>query len=112
MDARAQRHARNETAHRDLNERMAEYDTEAGFASVPLDFVCECCRDDCRTHLELSADTWQRLHLQGDLFVVAPGHADPNIEDVVLRTSTYWQVRKRGQAGELAREQAVNGFQG
>jgi hypothetical protein len=111
-DPQARRVAHNETAHRELNERLAEYDSQAGFASLPLEFVCECYRRECHEHLELTADTWQRLHPAGDLFVVAPGHVDPQHEDVLLRTSAYWHVRKRGEAGEIARELDGNGKAG
>jgi hypothetical protein len=102
-ESQAHRHARNEVQHRELNERLAEYDSEAGFASLPLDFVCECFRESCRVHLELTADSWQRLHLEPEQFVVAPGHVDTQREEVVLRTSTYWQVRKIREAGDDAR---------
>ena len=102
-DVQGQRHALNEVRHRDLNERMAEYDSESGFASLPLEFVCECFRADCRAHIELPAATWQRLHQAPELFVVAPGHVDFEREEVVLRTSAYWQVRKLGEAGREAR---------
>ena len=103
-DPQSFRVARNESAHRELNERMAEYDSLAGFASLPLEFVCECFRRECHVHLELTAETWQRLHGTGDVFVVAPGHVDDDHEDVLLRTPAYWHVRKRGEAGEIARE--------
>jgi hypothetical protein len=103
-DPRTQDEALNELRHRELNERMAEYDSEAGFASLALDFVCECFRPECHVHLELTAEAWQRLHVEPELFVVAPGHVDTTREVVLLRTPEYWQVQKPGAAAREVQE--------
>jgi hypothetical protein len=106
-DPGAERLAMNEASVRELNARLAAYDTESGYATLPLDFVCECADDECHVHIEMTAQSWQRAHVDPTTFVIAPHHdAAGEIEEVVQRNKAYWVVRKVGEAGRVAAEEA------
>jgi len=106
-DPGAERLAMNEASVRELNARLAAYDTESGYETLPLDFVCECADDGCHVHIEMTAQSWQRAHVEPTTFVVAPHHDAPReIEEVIQRTKAYWVVRKVGQAGRAAADEA------
>jgi hypothetical protein len=99
----ARRLALSEATFRELNERLAEHDHQAGYGSLEMEFVCECPEAACGRHLRLSADRWSAIHRDACTFVVAPGHeAAPWIEEVVERGDGYWLVRKVGEAGVTA----------
>ena len=105
----ARRLALNEATFRELNERLAEHDRQAGYASLAMEFVCECPEPACGRHLRLTADQWSAIHRDARTFVVAPGHeAAAWIEEVVERGAGYWLVRKVREAG-LTAERVARG---
>jgi hypothetical protein len=101
MPARAERLAANEAFFRRLNERLEELTPET---ARELIVVCECPDEDCARRLTLLHDEYERIRTDATHFVVAHGHADPTIEEIVHRTDRFEVVRKRGQAGEVAED--------
>jgi hypothetical protein len=102
VDAREDRLARNELLFRDLNEQV-------GFVATPIDteastfeFFCECSNLDCTLRLPMSLAEYEDVRSDPTLFVVAPGHDLPEIEEVLRRTDGYQVVRKDGEAARLA----------
>ena len=99
----AERKARNELLFRDLNEQVE-------FVAAPLDsgegatfeFFCECSDVDCTLRLPMPLSEYERVRSDPTLFVVAPGHESPEIEEVVRREDGYQVVRKEGEAARLA----------
>lgn len=101
MFARDERLARNEAFFRDLNERLVEGTPNA----VPdLVVVCECADEDCAQRLTLRQGEYEKIRADAKHFVVAHGHADLRIEEVVDRTDRFEVVRKRGVAGDVAED--------
>jgi hypothetical protein len=105
MDAREERLARNESLFRDLNEQVE-------LVAKPLDseahlfaFFCECSNVDCTLSMPMSLAAYEEVRADPTMFVVAPGHELPEIEEVVRRTPDYQVVRKRGEAARLVAEE-------
>jgi hypothetical protein len=100
MSEAAERTAANEVVLREVNERIAEKtsDLEARGLSdgdEPSEYLCSCGQVDCDVSIELTLEQFEAAHVREDRFVVAPGHDDPAIEDVVERYETYSIVRKK-----------------
>lgn len=96
MDEAQRRKAANESVFREVNERIEAL--QHAFALTehePLQIVCECDRLDCMQRLAITVDTYERTRAEADQFVVANGHEDPGVEDVVDTGPGYLVVRKR-----------------
>ena len=104
-EEQVRRRARNEALFRSLNEQIN--DMEIGKAtdpSDPIDFVCECSSAGCMKVVSVSLDDYEAVREAGSTFIVAPGHEEPEIEDVVERHGDFSVVEKRGDAGAVAEE--------
>jgi hypothetical protein len=101
MTVREERLAANEAFFRRLNERLEEM-TPA--TADDLVVVCECADVDCARRLTLRHDEYEQVRADATFFVVAHGHCDPTLEEVVRRTERFEVVRKRGDAAEVAEE--------
>jgi hypothetical protein len=86
---RAERLAANEAELREVNERLPQ----GGVSAKPL-FFCECSETLCGEFVHLSQDEFADIHRDVMRFVVAPGHAKPDIETVVREGDGYHVVRK------------------
>ena len=93
MSPREERLARNEALFRDVNERIADLADKG----LDLDFhvICECAQLGCRTMLQIELDDYRRVRAHPRRFLIAPGHADPEIEQVVVQHDAYQVVEKR-----------------
>jgi hypothetical protein len=87
--SREERLAANEAELRGVNERLPD----ATGQSKPL-FFCECSETLCGEFVHLSQDDFASIHRDAMQFVVAPGHAKPDIETVVREADGYHVVRK------------------
>lgn len=101
MDARAQRAAENENVFRRINERVESL--SRGLETLTI--VCECSDAACVTQIaSVPAAEYERVREHPDRFIVAPGHERPDVETVIDERLAYVVVGKRGDAGEVARE--------
>ena len=99
MGETPRRKAANEAIFRDVNERIEGL--QRSFALTehePLQIVCECDRLDCVERIAISVDVYERVRSHSDQFIVAQGHEDAQVEEVVDSGAGYLVVRKR--AGE------------
>jgi hypothetical protein len=101
MPARTQRLAENEAFFRGINERLEEQTPDSAPVLIVL---CECADVDCAQRLTLAHEEYEAIRAESTHFVVAHGHADAEIEEVVHRTDRFEVVRKRGIAGVVAEE--------
>ena len=99
MPMREKRLAENEAFFREINERLEERTPDS---ASELIVICECADVDCAARITLPHDDYESVRREPTHFVVAPGHADLEIEDVVRQTDTFDVVRKRGVAGQVA----------
>jgi hypothetical protein len=84
--------ARTESLFRDVNERIAE--TARRLNAEEAMFVCECADSECGERFEAELADYERVRADGTRFLVAPGHEEPNYEEVIRRRSEYRVVSK------------------
>ena len=101
MSVREERLARNEAFFRELNERLEAITPDS---ATELVVVCECSDEDCAQRLTLHPGEYEAVRAHETHFVVAPGHVDSRIEDVVVRNDRFEVVAKRGAAAEVAED--------
>ncbi len=96
-----ERLAKNESFFRQVNERIK--DVADGFeGGQTYEFLCECSNPSCTERIELSSEEYERVRADGARFVLARGHAAPEIEQVVDREDSHDVVEKRGLAARIA----------
>ena len=97
-----ERLARNEAFFRQVNERIK--DVAEGFHSSGgvYEFVCECSDPSCTERIELALADYEWVRANATRFVLACGHAAPEIEHVVEREGDHVIVEKRGVAARVA----------
>jgi hypothetical protein len=100
-ERRKERLARNETLFREVNERVEEISGRAGLDTI--DFICECGDAECTMALSLTAPEYEEIRADPVLFAVLPGHAIPEVEDIVAETNRFQVVRKHAEEQEIAR---------
>ena len=84
--------ARTEALFRDVNERIAE--SAERFDADAMEFVCECSDPNCAHRVEATLDEYEHVRSDGATFLVAPDHADTEIESVVERRGRFDVVEK------------------
>ena len=99
MSEPQRRKAANEVVFREVNERIEGLQRHFALTEQePLQLVCECDRLGCVEKLSVTLDAYERVRADPACFVVAPGHEDSEVEDVVDTGGRYVIVRKH--AGE------------
>jgi hypothetical protein len=107
MSERETRLAANEVAFREVNEELAGRVEEVAGAHATFGVLCECSNQSCVEGITVTPTEYEAVHADPALFIVVPGHANRDIEDVVGETERYEIVRKRGDAAEVARRVAT-----
>ena len=98
---RQERLARNESLFRELNENISDVASTLG-GTAPFEFICECSTSGCFERLSLTLSEYERVRQDGTHFLLADGHEDIEIEQVVHDHGAYVVVEKDGVAGLLA----------
>jgi hypothetical protein len=75
-----------------VNERIAE--SAQRFDAERTEFVCECADPNCAHRVEASLDEYEDVRAHGARFLLAPGHAQPDIERVVADRGGFHIVEK------------------
>jgi hypothetical protein len=88
-----ERVARNEALFREVNERVEELHEVHGGGGLP-EFVCECPDDTCTERISLPLAVYERVRSDPHLFLLRPGHEQPEVEHVVERGDGFVIVRK------------------
>lgn len=104
MGNREESLAHNESARRELNEKIEQRVLLFTGEEPSFGIVCECDDADCRQRFTVQANEYERVRDDPLLFFVVPGHEDARIEEVVEGDDReYLVVRKRGDAADEAR---------
>jgi hypothetical protein len=100
--SREQRLAQNEDFFRSVNERIR--DVADGHGSDPHEYVflCECSDPACVERVTLSIEEYEAVRANARRFVLASGHSDPTIEQVIETAPDHVVVEKLGVAGDVA----------
>jgi hypothetical protein len=97
MSPREEQAIRNEELFREVNLNIVELEEQAGRTdsaeSLPL--ICECALTGCSASIEVDAGTFARVRESPMRFLVATGHEQPDVEEVVERREGYLIVEKR-----------------
>ena len=97
-----QRLALNEALFRDVNERIREISDSFGQKDSTYDFQCECSDPECAERVVLTSAEYEFVRADSTRFVVAKGHAMPEIESVVDQAKDHVVVEKEGAAADVA----------
>jgi hypothetical protein len=100
--AQEERLAMNEALFRDVNERIREISDSFGQKDATYDFLCECSDPTCAGRVVLTRAEYEYVRADSTRFVVAKGHAVPEIESVVERAKDHVVVEKEGAAADIA----------
>jgi uncharacterized protein (DUF1499 family) len=84
--------ARTEALFRDVNERIAE--SAQRFDVDSTQFVCECADPNCTHRVEASLEEYEDVRADGATFMLAPGHAHKDIEQVLEDRGRFHVVEK------------------
>lgn len=104
-----ERLAKNEILFREINERLDEM---AVPWSKTTDYLCECSDMSCTKIVELTNDEYERVRSRPTVFVVAPGHEQPEIEKVVEVDDGYLLVEKVVAVDEIVKQDPRGGEPG
>jgi hypothetical protein len=96
-----ERLAKNESLFRALNENIRGLASELR-GREPFEFICECASSGCFERLSLTLAEYERIRQDGTHFLLAEGHEDIEIEQVVAQRAGYVVVAKDGVAGLVA----------
>jgi hypothetical protein len=97
-----ERLAMNEALFREVNERIREISDTFGREDATYDFLCECSDPSCTKKVVLTRAEYERVRADSTRFVVAKGHAMPEIEAVVEQAEDHVVVEKEGAAADIA----------
>jgi hypothetical protein len=100
--AQEKRLAMNEALFRDVNERIREISDSFGQKDATYDFLCECSDPACTDRVVLTPGEYEHVRADSTRFVVAKGHALPEVESVVERAKDHVVVEKEGAAADVA----------
>lgn len=100
---RQERLAKNESLFRALNENISGLASKLGGRN-PFQFICECSTSGCFEPVWMTLEEYERVRQEGTHFLLADGHEDIEIEQVIAQHDDYVVVEKDGVAGLVAEE--------
>jgi hypothetical protein len=107
MDERTRRIGENEALYRSVNEKIGGLNETFGVVAESMAVVCECGQLECTEQITLDIPLYERVRSDPTLFVVLPGHEEPDVETIVEEHDGFSVIRKDpGGPAELARELA------
>ena len=102
-EERQERLAKNESLFRALNENIRSLASKLG-PGAPYEFICECSTSGCFERLSTDARGIRAGAEDGTHFLLADGHEDIEIEQVIAHQAAYVVVEKDGVAGLVAED--------
>ncbi|NUR75465.1 MAG: hypothetical protein HOQ28_04155 [Thermoleophilia bacterium] len=84
--------ARTEAAFREVNEAIAK--TAARFDAEETDFICECADPGCADRMTVELEDYEEVRSEPTRFLLAPGHHEPAVEQIVAREDDFEIVDK------------------
>ena len=87
----------------EVNRNILLHVHDVDYGELEWEFFCECADDRCTERLPaLDLTVYRRVREQPRLFIVLPGHEDPQLARVVEDRGDYLIVEKIDTAGEVA----------
>jgi hypothetical protein len=102
---REARAVKRQSVFREINERMKKLNEMSGVELPADECVCECADKTCVARVEIAAEEYEAIRLDGARFLVFPSdeHVWFDVEHVAHASDRYWVVEKTGDAAELAK---------
>lgn len=105
MEERAERIGRNEALFREVNESIERISATLEVSDERLKILCECGVPTCLEQLDVPVADYERVRAVSTLFLIKPGHAHTDLEEIVEEHSGYHVVRKRDpEAAQIVRD--------
>lgn len=104
MEERERRIGRNQALFREVNERIEQVSGALRTGTDMMTILCECGNQSCAEHIEVSSADYERVRAEPTFFLLRPGHALPDVEEVVEHQDGYDIARKNGPAAEVAEQ--------
>lgn len=96
---------KNQARFRDFNEWIKASNQRMGSRRQVQEYICECGDATCREAIEMSSDEYEAIRAEGNRFVTAVNHEDPEFELVVRDNGRFTTIEKLpGQFARIARE--------
>ena len=102
MTEQERRRGQNEALFRAVNEQIERLEPDDGNRYV--DFICECSSPGCMKVIHATREEYERVRATSTEFMIAVGHEQPDIEEVVARHGRFSVVEKRGEAAAVAQQ--------
>jgi hypothetical protein len=104
MSSREERVARNEALFREVNERIEQVHEDARDLGANDTFavLCECGDQNCVEEVQLTTQRYEQVRADPRTFVIVPGHAIPEVEEIVDEGAGFEVVRKHDEEAEIA----------
>ena len=81
---------------REVNERIREVNSSFAPDTAHGEILlCECGRADCAERLEVPLEVYEVVRSEGHRYLVAPGHEEPDADQVVAGAPGYLVVAMR-----------------
>jgi hypothetical protein len=106
---RHERIARNESAFRELNERLEESVHRGRTEPEYAGFVCECGDGDCDMTVRIPLGDYEAIRQNQRDFIVVPGHELEDTEDVIEEGDGFLVVRKHEDVAEIVEKRSERG---
>jgi hypothetical protein len=81
-----------EALFRDVNERIAE--SAESFDAEHTEFICECSDPNCTHRVSASLAEYEDVRSEPTTFLLAPGHEEEDIEQVIADRGRFQIVEK------------------
>lgn len=106
MTSREERIARNEALFREVNERIKQVHTDAGEVGSGDTFavLCECGDQNCVEEIQLTPQAYEQVRADPRQFVIVPGHAIPEVEEIVAEGEGFEVVQKHEEEAKIAEQ--------
>jgi hypothetical protein len=98
-----ERAARNQSLRRAVNDRIHEL-CRLPVGPDAAEYLCECVDLSCPERVAVSREEYRRVRRHPADFIVAPGHEQPQLEEVVSKGLGWAVVRKLRVGALLAAE--------
>jgi hypothetical protein len=104
MDPRAERVAKNEASHRELNEAI-EVSYESRPEDAYMDVVCECGQGDCAVFLKVTRDEYEGVRADSRHFLILRDHRNAEIDVLVSDFDRFMVVAEReGEPAQVSEQ--------
>jgi hypothetical protein len=105
VDQRQSRIGENEALFRAVNERIEDLNESFATITDTFEIVCECGDPECVTQIAIPRDAYERVRAEGTFFIVARGHENLDIEEIIGEHDNYLVVGKvAGLPQQIAEE--------